>query len=45
MSIIGTGFTGATAVDFGADAATNVMVVSATHITATSPAGRREPST
>ena len=38
MTITGTGFTGATAVDFGATPATSVHVVSATQITATSPA-------
>jgi hypothetical protein len=37
VTIIGTGFTGATVVDFGAVAATNVVVVSATKITASSP--------
>ena len=39
MTITGTGFTGATAVDFGTTAATNVTVVSDTTITADSPAG------
>ena len=39
VTITGTGFTGATAVDFGANAATGVVVNSATSITATSPAG------
>ncbi len=39
VTITGTGFTGATAVDFGPTAATNVSVVSATSITADSPAG------
>ena len=39
MTITGTGFTGATAVDFGTVAATNVTVVNATTITAVSPAG------
>ncbi len=39
VTITGTGFTGATAVDFGPNAATNLDVVSATQITATSPAG------
>ena len=39
VTITGTGFTGATAVDFGTTAATNVTVVSATTITADSPAG------
>ena len=39
MTITGTGFTGATAVDFGTTAATNLTVVSDTQITATSPAG------
>ena len=38
VTITGTGFTGATAVNFGTVAATNVVVVSATQITATSPA-------
>ena len=41
MTITGTDFTGATAVDFGATAATGVTVVSATSITATAPAGHR----
>jgi hypothetical protein len=39
VSITGTGFTGATAVHFGANAATGVVVNSATSVTATSPAG------
>ncbi len=39
VTITGTGFTGATAVDFGTTAATGVIVVSATTITADSPAG------
>lgn len=40
VTIIGTNFTGATAVDFGSgNAGTNVTVVSATEITVTSPAG------
>jgi hypothetical protein len=39
VTITGTGFTGATAVHFGANAATGVVVNSATSITATSPAG------
>ena len=39
VTITGTGFTGATAVDFGTTPATNVTVVSATTITADSPAG------
>ena len=39
MTITGTGFTGATAVDFGTTAATSYTVVSSTDITATSPAG------
>ena len=39
VTITGTGFTGATAVDFGTTAATSVTVVSDTSITADSPAG------
>jgi CSLREA domain-containing protein len=39
VTITGTSFTGATAVKFGATAATNVTVNSATSITATSPSG------
>ena len=39
VTITGTSFTGATAVDFGANAATNVTVVNDTTITADSPAG------
>jgi large repetitive protein len=39
VTIIGTSFTGASGVRFGGAAATNVTVVSATSITATSPAG------
>ena len=39
VTITGTGFTGATAVNFGTAAATNVTVVGATTITADSPAG------
>ncbi len=39
VTISGTGFTGATAVKFGATAATGITVVSATQITATAPAG------
>jgi hypothetical protein len=39
VTITGTNLTGATAVSFGAVAATNVTVVSGTSITATSPAG------
>jgi hypothetical protein len=39
VTITGTSFTGATAVDFGPNPATNVTVVSNTSITATSPAG------
>ena len=39
MTITGTGFTGATAVDFGTNAATGVVVNSDTSISATSPAG------
>ena len=38
VTITGSGFTGATAVDFAENAATNVTVVSDTQITATSPA-------
>ena len=39
VTITGTGFTGATAVDFGTTPATNLTVVSDTPITADSPAG------
>ena len=39
VTITGFGFTGASAVDFGATPATNLTVVSDTTITATSPAG------
>ena len=39
VTITGTGFTGASAVDFGTTAATGVTAVSATTITADSPAG------
>jgi hypothetical protein len=39
VTITGTGFTGAIAVDFGTTAATGVVVVNDTSITATSPAG------
>jgi CSLREA domain-containing protein len=39
VTITGTSFTGATAVKFGATAATNVTVNSSTSITATSPSG------
>jgi large repetitive protein len=39
VTITGSGFTGAKAVDFGTTAATSVTVVSATTITAESPAG------
>ena len=38
VTITGVGFSGATTVDFGLTAATNVVVVSPTQITATSPA-------
>ncbi len=39
VTITGTNLTGATAVSFGSNAATNVTVVSASQITATTPAG------
>ena len=39
VTLTGTGFTGATAVDFGTTAATNLTVVSGTTITADAPAG------
>ncbi len=39
MTITGTGFTGATAVTFGASPATSFSVVNATTITVVSPAG------
>lgn len=39
VTITGTGFTGATGVTFGTIAASNVVVVNATTITATTPAG------
>ncbi len=39
VTITGTGFTGATSVNFGTSPATNLNVVSGTTITATSPAG------
>jgi hypothetical protein len=39
VTITGTGFAGATAVSFGASAATTFTVDDSTHITATSPAG------
>ncbi|MUH52218.1 MAG: hypothetical protein F2789_13520, partial [Actinobacteria bacterium] len=39
VTITGTNLTGATGVKFGANAATNVVVVSATSVTATAPAG------
>jgi hypothetical protein len=39
VTITGTGFSGAPVVDFGLKAATNVVVVSPTQITAASPAG------
>jgi len=39
VTITGTGFTGATVVDFGTTAATGVVVVNSTTITANSPAG------
>ena len=41
VTITGTGFTGATAVMFGTTGATSYTVVSATSITAVSPAGQR----
>jgi hypothetical protein len=43
VTITGTGFTGATAVDFGGVPATNVMVVNDTTITAESPPGSAGP--
>ena len=39
VTISGTNFTGATSIHFGPNAATNVTVVDASHITATSPLG------
>jgi hypothetical protein len=39
VTLTGTNFTGATSVMFGSNAATNVVVVNATQITVTSPAG------
>jgi hypothetical protein len=39
VTINGTNFTGASAVKFGTNTATNVIIVTATQITATSPAG------
>ena len=39
VTITGTGFTGATVVDFGTTAATGLTVVNDTKITATSPPG------
>src|SRR5208337_5028734 len=39
VTVTGTGFTGATSVKFGTTAATSYTVVSATSITAVSPAG------
>ena len=39
VTITGTGFTGETAVKFGPNAATNVVFVDDSHITATSPSG------
>ena len=39
VTITGTNLAGATAINFGANAATNVSVVNATTVTATSPAG------
>ena len=39
VTITGTNFTGATAVQFGGSVATNVVVVSTTEITATAPPG------
>ena len=41
VTITGTGFTGATAVDFGTTAATNLTVVNGTEITADQPGGHR----
>ena len=41
VTISGTNFTGATVVDFGPNAATNLTVVSATTITARQPGGHR----
>ena len=38
MTVTGTGFTGATAVNFGSITATNLNVVSETQLTVTSPA-------
>ena len=40
VTITGTGFSGATAVDFGTTAATGVTVVNSTTITADSPCGQ-----
>ena len=45
MTITGTGFTGATAVDFGTTPGTDVTVVNDTTVTAISPAGTLETST
>jgi len=39
VTITGTGFTGPTAVKFGANAGTNVQVTNDTEVKATSPAG------
>ena len=39
MTITGSGFTGATAVNFGTTPATNLTIVSSTLITVDSPAG------
>ena len=43
VTITGTNFSGATTVLFGTVAATNVVLISSTQISATSPAGRGRP--